>query len=327
MPKKNQFSGLSEPDKDTCTESSPENIKRFREATLKLDRIHNADNERDIADNIIQLCKKYNKANLDIAWDLDYEDAMGMLEEVYNDVDANMMILAIEMLAKQYGYLPEMDEEVVDVEQEMFWYATETFPSLITRIQTEYASQPTQNFKKAFINRIASGMRSYEINRYNTRPKVERKQIWVVESPYGVGCETTGFRWSIIISNESHAKDSNTANVIFLDSSKATKKKYHLEITNEDLIDGALEKDPSRVNLGDIYTVDKKRIKDYKGKVSDEFMELLMNRIAMQLGMIEYPKELEANATSEEADDDVTQTEEAAAEPKQQEEVSESDSE
>ena len=337
MPKKNQFSGLSEPDKDTCTESSSENIKRFREATLKLDRIHNADNERDIADNIIQLCKKYNKANLDIAWDLDYEDAMEMLEEVYNDVDANMMILAIEMLAKQYGYLPEMDEEVVDVEQEMFWYATETFPSLITRIQTEYASL-TQKFKKMFTNKIASGMRSYEINKYNTRPKVERKQIWVVETPYGVGSETTGFRWSIIISNESHAKNSNTANVVFLDSSKATKKKYHLEITNEDLIDGALEKDPSRVNLGDIYTVDKKRIKDYKGKVSDEFMELLMKRIAMQLGMIAFPKELEANATSEEvavddtvqteevAADDVTQTEEAAA-PKQQEEVSESDSE
>ena len=54
---------------------------------------------------------------------------------------------------------------------------------------------------------------------------------------------------------------------------------------------------------------------------------MIYDRIAMQLGMIEYPKELEANATSEEADDDVTQTEEAAAEPKQQEEVSESDSE
>ena len=63
-----------------------------------------------MADNIIQLCKKYNKAKLDITWDLDYEDSMAMLEEVYNDVDANMMILAIEMLAKQYGYLPEMDE-------------------------------------------------------------------------------------------------------------------------------------------------------------------------------------------------------------------------
>ena len=96
MPKKNQFSGLSEPDKDTCTESSPENIKRFREATLKLDRIHNADNERDIADNIIQLCITCNKANLKIAWDLDYEDAMEILEKVYNDVDANRMITAIE---------------------------------------------------------------------------------------------------------------------------------------------------------------------------------------------------------------------------------------
>lgn len=325
MPKKNQFSGLSEPDKDTCTESSPENIKRFREATLKLDRIHNADNERDLADNIIQLCKKYNKAKLDIAWDLDYEDAMEVLEKVYNDVDANKMILSIEMLAKRYGYLPEMDEEEVDIEQEMFWHATETFPSLITRIQTEYASL-THKFKKMFTNKIASGMRSYEINKYNTRPTVERKQIWIVESPYGVGSETTGFRWSIIISNEGHAMYSNTANVVFLDSSKATKKKYHLEITNEDLEDGALEIDPSRVNLGDIYTVDKKRIKDYKGKVSDDFMTLLMDRIAMQLGMKEYPEELLAGAT-EEVVDDTAQTEEAAAEPEQQEVVTESDTE
>ena len=45
-------------------------------------------------------------------------------------------------------------------------------------------------------------------------------------------------------------------------------------------------------------------------------MELLMKRIAMQLGMIEYPKELEANATSEEA-----------AAPEQQEVAGESDSE
>lgn len=239
MPKKNQFSGLSEPDKDTCIESSPENIKRFRKATLKLDRIHNADNERDLTDNIIQLCKKYNKANLDIACDLDYEDAMAALEEVYNDVDANMMILAIEMLAKQYGYLPEMDEEVVDVEQEMFWYATETFPSLITRIQTEYASL-TQKFKKLFTNKIASGMRSYEINKYNTRPTVHRAEIWVIETPYGVGSETTGFRWAIIISNEVHATFSNTANVIYLDGGNATNPNYHLAISSSDLKDGAL---------------------------------------------------------------------------------------
>ena len=246
MPKKNQFSGLSEPDKDTCTESSPENIKRFREATLKLDRIHNADNERDLADNIIQLCQVCNKTDLKIAWDLDYEDAMEVLEKVYNDVDANKMIASIEMLAKRDGYLPEMEEEV-DIEQELFWYATETFPSLITRIQTEYASL-NQKFKKMFTNKIASGMRSYEINKYNTRPTVHRAEIWVIETPYGVGSETTGFRWAIIISNEVHATFSNTVNVIYLDGGKATNPNYHLEISSSDLKDGSLEKDPCRVN-------------------------------------------------------------------------------
>lgn len=238
-----------------------------------------------------------------------------------------MMILAIEMLAKQYGYLPEMDEEVVDVEQEMFWYATETFPSLISRIQTEYASL-TQKFKKLFTNKIASGMRSYEINKYNTRPTVHRAEIRVIEIPYGVGSETTGFRWAIIISNEVHATFSNTANFVYLDGGKATNPNYHLTISRSDLKDGTLEKDPCRVNLADIYTVDKKRIKDYKGKVSDEFMELLMKRIAMQLGIYNSAdtKEVEVEAAPEEvAVDDTVQTEEAAAEPEQQEAVSESD--
>lgn len=149
MPKKNKFSGLYEPDKDTCIDSGAENIARFREATLKLDRIHNDENEQDITDNLIQLCIRFNKTGEKIAWDMDYEDAMATLEEVYSDVDANMMIMAIEALATRYGYVPEMDE-TVDVDNQMFYCATETMPALLARIQTEYASVPNK-LKEKFI--------------------------------------------------------------------------------------------------------------------------------------------------------------------------------
>lgn len=46
MPKENIFSGKYEPDKDTCTEANESNVARFRTAMLKLDRIHNDDNEK-----------------------------------------------------------------------------------------------------------------------------------------------------------------------------------------------------------------------------------------------------------------------------------------
>ena len=61
MPKENIFSGKYEPDRDTCTEANESNVARFRTAMLKLDRIHNDDNEKDLTENIMQLCSRNNK--------------------------------------------------------------------------------------------------------------------------------------------------------------------------------------------------------------------------------------------------------------------------
>ena len=46
MPRKNIFSGKYEPDRDT--EANESNVARFRTAMLKLDRIHNDGNEKDL---------------------------------------------------------------------------------------------------------------------------------------------------------------------------------------------------------------------------------------------------------------------------------------
>lgn len=114
MPRKNIFSGKYEPDKDTCTEANESNVARFRTAMLKLDRIHNDDNEKDLTENIMQLCSRNNKTGekIELSAGYEFEDAMDWLEKVYNDVDADLMIMAIDQLAERYGYTSDMDETI-----------------------------------------------------------------------------------------------------------------------------------------------------------------------------------------------------------------------
>lgn len=276
----NKFSGKYEPDKDVFREPSDESIAKFRQVQLKLDRISDG-NEEELADKMVIIAIRFNRTGKKIATDLDYPDAMTALEMVFNEDDAKLMIKAMEELAKEFGYLPEMDNEEVKSEQEMFWYTKETIESLLVRIKDEYDSSTNKDLLK---NTIAGGLRTYEINKDNSRPKAKRGEVWKIEIPVGVGRETTGFRWAIVISNSVHAQFSNTVNVIYLDGQPPKIEKSHLEIKNTDLKEGELEKE-GRVNITDIFTVDKKRMVECKGKVSDDFMKELMKRIASQLGI------------------------------------------
>lgn len=296
MPKENIFSGKYEPDRDTCTEANESNVARFRTAMLKLDRIHNEANEQDLTENIMQLCSRNNKTGekIDLSVSYEFEDAMDWLERVYNDVDADLMIIAIDELAKRYGYTAEMDESI-EIVQEKRWHATESFPALINRIQTTYATVP-ESEQKILTHKIAGGMKLYELES-NARPKVHRGEIWAVEVSTGVGRETTGIRWSLIISNTKHANVSDAVNVVYLDGEEPKNLMSQMEINNTDLEFGTLTKEPSRINLTDLYTVDKKRFRDRKGKVTSEFMQKVMTRIASQIGIT-----LDSGSTIEDID-------------------------
>ena len=67
----------------------------------------------------MQLCSRNNKTGekIDLSADYEFEDAMDWLEKVYNDVDADLMIMAIDQLAERYGYTSDMDE-TIEIEQE-----------------------------------------------------------------------------------------------------------------------------------------------------------------------------------------------------------------
>lgn len=207
MPKENIFSGKYEPDRDTCTEANESNVARFRTAMLKLDRIHNDDNEKDLTENIMQLCSRNNKTGekIDLSTDYEFEDAMDWLEKVYNDVDADLMIMAIDQLAERYGYTSDMDE-TIEIEQEDKWRCWETFESVINKSIRTYGSLPTAKRQEDLKTRIAAGYRLYEMES-QPRQRVHRGEIWRVEVPTGVGSETTGMRWALVISQKAHTKE------------------------------------------------------------------------------------------------------------------------
>ena len=118
---------------------------------------------------------------------------MDWLEKVYNDVDADLMIMAIDQLAERYGYTSDMDE-TIEIEQEDKWRCWETFESVINKSIRTYGSLPTAKRQEDFKTRIAAGYRLYEMES-QPRQRVHRGKIWRVEVPTGVGSETTGMRY------------------------------------------------------------------------------------------------------------------------------------
>lgn len=164
----------------------------------------------------------------------------------------------------------------------------ETFESVINKSIITYGSLPTAKRQEDFKTRIAAGYRLYEMES-QPRQRVHRGEIWRGEVPTGVGSETTGMRWALVISQKAHTKGSYTFNAVYLDGQAVKKSAWQMEITEADLEYGDLIKETEdnkcRINLTDIYTLDRKRLMDRKGKVNNVFMKKVMTRIASQLGI------------------------------------------
>ncbi len=282
MPKFNKFSGLNEPDKTVFIEPSEEHIAKFREAQLKLDRISHG-NEEELAFKLCTMAMRFNTKGEHIDLDLDYADAMSVLEDVFNETEANRMILALEEIAKEYGYVPEMDNESVTISQEKKWETEETFEGLILRIQRDYANADEKE-KESIKNNIASGMRMHKITTQKNPRTVKRGQLWRVELPHTVGWELSGNRWAIVLSNDIACEHSTIVTVAYLVGHQKSNAPYLMSIQDTDLLYGQLEK-PSSVSLSSINSIDKRRFLSHEGKFSNEFMNRLSDCIKSQLGL------------------------------------------
>lgn len=124
---------------------------------------------------------------------------------------------------------------------------------------------------------------------YNrVHPKVpKRGEIYNAFITEGVGRELCGTHPVVIIQNQRQNMHSEKVNVLPIEGDgNKINKLYHVQITSNCLEDNTtLSKDPSRVIISEPMTLDKARLGIRIGKLNDETMKLIDEKIKIQLDL------------------------------------------
>lgn len=113
---------------------------------------------------------------------------------------------------------------------------------------------------------------------------VKRGDIYYADLSPVIGSEQGGIRPVLILQNDTGNKYSPTV-IIAAITSRINKAKLptHVEISSEEY---GLSKD-SVILLEQVRTIDKRRLKDKIGHISDELMEQVNNGLKISLGLVE----------------------------------------
>ena len=88
-----------------------------------------------------------------------------------------------------------------------------------------------------------------------------RGEIYNAFITEGVGRELTGNHLVVVIQNQNSNIHSDKVTIIPIEGDgNKIKKSYQVKLTNDDLVFGKLDKDPSRIIFTDIMTIDKARL-------------------------------------------------------------------
>lgn len=103
----------------------------------------------------------------------------------------------------------------------------------------------------------------------------------------GVGKELFGMHPVVIMQNKSQNMHADKVNVLPIEGDgKKINPKYQVPITSDDLEgDNKLTKNPSRVIVSDILTIDKARLGVKIGKLKEETVEILNEKLKKQLDL------------------------------------------
>lgn len=138
----------------------------------------------------------------------------------------------------------------------------------------------------AKLNLISKNNRAIQTNNPGkTHPtKIYSGEIYYITMTDGVGTELKGDHLGIVIQNTKANIYSSKVNVVPIegDGSKINKN-YNVELTNTDLVEGHIDKDPSRIITTDILTLDKCRLGKKIGKVMPEKLSEIRKYVRKQL--------------------------------------------
>lgn len=114
-----------------------------------------------------------------------------------------------------------------------------------------------------------------------------RGEIYNAFITEGVGKELCGTHPVVIIQNQSQNIHAEKVNVLPIEGDgNKVNPKYQEQITSNDLENNVkLQKDPSRIIISDILTIDKARLGKKVGKLKKEKMDIIDKKIRNQLSL------------------------------------------
>ncbi len=114
--------------------------------------------------------------------------------------------------------------------------------------------------------------------------KIHTGEIYYITMTDGVGTELKGDHLGIVIQNKKANLYSSKVNIIPIEGDGAKiNKNYNIELYNDDLTEGHLDKNPSRIITTDILTVDKCRLGKKIGKITPDKLYETKKYIKKQL--------------------------------------------
>ncbi len=112
---------------------------------------------------------------------------------------------------------------------------------------------------------------------------VKRGQIYNALITENIGSELCGNHLVVILSNKNTNIFASKVNVVPIEGDGRKIPKYLVKLENNDLLSGTLDKDPSRIIIPEIITIDKARLDRLIGEISPDKMKEVNNKIFNQL--------------------------------------------
>lgn len=166
----------------------------------------------------------------------------------------------------------------------------EEFYNIINIIEKSNSYKILQYLKQipllCYLNNLSIENRKLrQLDENKLHPKgVGRGEIYNLKITEGVGSELSDNHLVIIIQNKKGNMYSEKVNIIPIEGDgKSINPNYQMQLNNADLIEGMLDKNPSRIILTDIMTYDKARLGTKIGKINQDKMKAINIKLKKQL--------------------------------------------
>jgi mRNA-degrading endonuclease toxin of MazEF toxin-antitoxin module len=112
-----------------------------------------------------------------------------------------------------------------------------------------------------------------------------RGEIYNTLITENIGSELNGNHLVVVVSNSQTNIFAEKINVIPIEGDGTRVPKYLVQLNNEDLDDGHLDKEPSRIIIPEILTIDKARLQNRIGKIKADKMKIINDKLKRQLAI------------------------------------------